>query len=262
MENKLQIFTNEQFGSVRIVEKDGEGWLVGKDVAEILGYVNSRDALAKHVDEEDKRVSQIATPSGTQSMTVINESGLYSLILSSKLPKAKEFKRWVTAEVLPTIRKYGVYSTKDFALKAIADPKFAVEIFTALLAEREEKERLQEVVEVKNLQIAEMQPKANYYDLILQSKEAIPVSVIAKDYGLSGKAMNQLLHQLKIQYPCGGTWLVYQDFAAQGYTQTKTIPINDRFSKTHTNWTQKGRLFLYETLKQHGHLPLIEQTEE
>ena len=139
MENKLQIFTNEQFGSVRIVGIDGEGWLVGKDVAEILGYVNSRDALAKHVDEEDKRVSQIATPSGTQSMTVINESGLYSLILSSKLPKAKEFKHWVTAEVLPTIRKYGVYATKDFALKAIADPKFAVEIFTALLAEREEK---------------------------------------------------------------------------------------------------------------------------
>lgn len=117
---------------------------------------------------------------------------------------------------------------------------------------------MQELVSIQSVQIEEMRPKASYYDLILQSKEAIPVSVIAKDYGMSGKAMNQLLHKLEIQYRCAGTWLVYQNYAAKGYTVTKTIPINDEFSKMHTNWTQKGRLFLYEKLKQHGHLPLIE----
>lgn len=262
MENKLQIFTNSEFGTIRTIEINGEGWLVGKDIAEILGYADTFGALKKHVDDEDKLVCQIDSAGQKRDATVINESGLYSLILSSKLPKAKEFKRWVTAEVLPTIRKYGVYSTKDFAQKAIADPKFAVEIFTALLAEREENNRLTEIVEVQNVQIAEMQPKASYYDKILQSNEAIPVSIIAKDYGFSGKRMNQLLHQLKIQYPCGGTWLVYQNYAAQGYTCTKTYQLENGRSKIHTNWTQKGRLFLYEVLKRHGHLPLIEQVEE
>ena len=103
MENALQIFDNPEFGTIRTVEIDGEVYFVGKDVATALGYVNTNDALAKHVDAEDKRGSQIATPSGVQTMTVINESGLYSLILSSNLPRAKEFKRWVTADVLPKI---------------------------------------------------------------------------------------------------------------------------------------------------------------
>ena len=262
MENKLQIFTNSEFGTIRTIEINGEGWLVGKDIAEILGYADTFGALKKHVDEEDKLVCQIDSAGQKRDATVINESGLYSLILSSKLPKAKEFKRWVTAEVLPTIRKHGIYATPVTIENIIANPDFGIELLMKLKAEREEKERLQEVVEVQNVQIAEMQPKASYYDKILQSNEAIPVSIIAKDYGFSGKRMNQLLHQLKIQYPCGGTWLVYQDFAAQGYTQTKTISISDGYSKTHTNWTQKGRLFLYEVLKQHGHLPLIEQPDE
>ena len=118
---------------------------------------------------------------------LINESGLYSLILLSKLPKAKEFKHWVTAEVLPAIRKHGVYATQDFSKQAISNPAWAIEILTALQQEREEKERLKEVVEVQAVQIAEMKPKASYYALILQSKEAIPVSVIAKDYRFSGR---------------------------------------------------------------------------
>lgn len=259
---EMQIFTNSEFGELRTVEINGEGWLVGKDVATILGYANTPDAIAKHVDDEDKLTSQIAIAGQMRNVTVINESGLYSLILSSKLPKAKEFKRWVTAEILPAIRKHGAYFKEETAEEILNDPYKLLKIFQNFIAEREERKRLQEVVSVQAVQIAEMQPKASYYDKILQSNEAIPVSVIAKDYGFSGKRMNQLLHQLKIQYPCGGTWLVYQDYAEQGYTQTKTISIGDGYSKTHTNWTQKGRLFLYEVLKQHGHLPLIEQPDE
>lgn len=106
----LQIFNNPEFGEIRTVDVDGEPWLVGKDVAKALGYSNTKDALSKRVDAEDKRGSQIATPSGMQEMVIINESGLYSLIFSSKLPKAKEFKRWVTSEVLPSIRRTGSYT--------------------------------------------------------------------------------------------------------------------------------------------------------
>ena len=108
--NNLQIFENPEFGKVRSVNVNGEPWLVGKDVAEALGYSNSRKALIDHVDDDDKGVTKCDTLGGVQNMTIINESGVYALVFSSKLPKAKEFKRWVTSEVLPAIRKTGSYS--------------------------------------------------------------------------------------------------------------------------------------------------------
>lgn len=118
--NELMIFNDPEFGEIRTVEINSNPWLVGKDVAAALGYSNTKDALARHVDNEDKRGSRIPTPSGAQEMTIINESGLYSLILSSKLPGAKKFRRWVTAEVLPSIRKHGSYSTKAALAEAKA----------------------------------------------------------------------------------------------------------------------------------------------
>lgn len=108
--NDLKVFENSEFGSIRTVTVDGEPWFVAKDVADALGYQNSRDAIKNHVDDEDKGVAKHDTPGGTQEMTIINESGLYSLVLSSKLPSAKKFKRWVTKEVIPSIRKTGSYS--------------------------------------------------------------------------------------------------------------------------------------------------------
>ena len=111
MENNLEIFTNPEFGNIRIIEKNGEPWFIGKDVAEALGYEASRNAITKHVDDEDKLTHQISASGQNRNMTVINESGLYSLILSSKLPTAKAFKRWVTSEVLPAIRKHGNYAS-------------------------------------------------------------------------------------------------------------------------------------------------------
>lgn len=110
MENNLEIFTNPEFGNIRIIDKNGEPWFIGKDVAEALGYEASRNAITKHVDDEDKLTHQISASGQNRNMTVINESGLYSLILSSKLPTAKKFKRWVTSEVLPAIRKHGNYT--------------------------------------------------------------------------------------------------------------------------------------------------------
>ena len=116
--NDITTFSNPEFGNIRTVEQHGEPWLVGKDVATVLGYKNPQEAIRNHVDEEDKGVSEIRTPGGTQKLPIINESGLYSLILSSKMPKAKEFKRWVTHEVLPAIRKTGAYSVSPYKPKA------------------------------------------------------------------------------------------------------------------------------------------------
>lgn len=260
--SELQIFKNAKFGSIRTLKINGEPYFVGRDVAEILGYSNSRKALADHVDEEDKGVTKCDTLGGTQEMTVINESGLYSLILLSKLPTARKFKRWVTSEVLPTIRRHGVYAVDE----VLANPDMLIEALLQLKAEREINQVLKETVAVQNQQIVEMKPKASYYDVVLNCKDLVAISVIAKDYGWSANRMNQYLHEKGVQYKQGNKiWLLYQKYAEMGYTNTKThsYPGNDGTMHTavHTYWTQQGRLFIYELLKSDGILPTMEQED-
>ena len=165
--NEMKIFENPEFGKIRTVETNGEPWFVGKDVAMVLGYKDTINALKSHVDLEDKKGGwQITTPSGTQEMTIINESSLYSLVLSSKLPTAKKFKRWVTSEVLPAIRKTGTYSMpKDYpsALRALAD---SVEKVLILEVENEKQKQA----------IAEFQPIRQYVDTILESEGTLATS--------------------------------------------------------------------------------------
>ena len=259
---ELKIFENAEFGAVRALEIDGAPWFVGKDVADILGYSNTRDALAKHVDGEDKSDVAIRDAIGRdQSTTVINESGLYSLVLSSKLPAAKAFKRWVTSEVLPTIRRHGLYAIDDI----IADPDLGIRALLALKAEREARKALEVENKVKDQQIAELKPKASYYDLILQCPSLLSVTEIAKDYGMSAKALNKMLHDLGVQFNQSGVWFLYSKYQSYGYTQTKTQnynrPDGTQGARTHMYWTQKGRLFLYDLLKRRGVLPMIERTE-
>lgn len=143
MKNNIQLFKNEEFGEIRSLIINDEPWFVGKDVAEILGYAEPRSAVSKKVDAEDRGVSKIATPSGKQEMTIINESGLYSLILSSKLPSAKKFKRWVTSEVLPTIRKHGAYATDEVMDEIISNPEFGIKLLSELKEEREKRKQLE-----------------------------------------------------------------------------------------------------------------------
>lgn len=260
--SELQIFKNAEFGSIRTLTINGEPYFVGRDVAEILGYSNSRKALADHVDEEDKGVTKCDTLGGTQEMTIINEGGLYSLILGSKLPTARKFKRWVTSEVLPTIRRHGVYAVDE----VLANPDMLIEALLQLKAEREINQVLKETVAVQNQQIVEMKPKASYYDVVLNCKDLVAISVIAKDYGWSANRMNQYLHQKGVQYKQGNKiWLLYQKYAEMGYTNTKThsYPGNDGTMHTavHTYWTQQGRLFIYELLKSDGILPTMEQED-
>lgn len=253
MEIQTFNFENQQ---VRTIEIENEPYFVGKDITEILGYSNSRDALYKHVDEEDKLTSQIATSGQNRNMVVINESGLYSLILSSKLPNAKKFKRWVTSEVLPTIRKHGAYLTPDKLEEALLNPDTLINLATQLKQEREA--RL-----IAEQRVNELTPKATYYDLVLQNNTLLSITKIAKDYGWSGMKMNNFLHENKVQFKQGDTWLLYQKYADKGYTQSKTN-IVDGGKKTvmHTYWTQKGRLFIYDLMKSKGYLPKIERKRE
>lgn len=258
--SELQIFKNAEFGSVRTITVEGEPYFVGKDVAEILGYSNTRKALSDHVDEEDKGVTKCDTPGGMQDLTVINESGLYSLILSSKMPNAKRFKRWVTSEVLPTIRRHGLYAMDE----VLANPDILINALLELKAERERNANLEAMVAVQSQQMIEMQPKVSYYDVVLNCKDLVAISVIAKDYGWSATKLNQYLQQKGIQYKQGGKiWLLYQKYAEKGYTSTKThsYPGSDgsTHTKVHTYWTQRGRLFIYDLLKADGILPLVEQ---
>ena len=253
--NKLQVFENSEFGTIRGVEINGESWLVGKDVAEQLGYADPNKAIATHVDDEDKLNDKTASSLGQRGGWFINESGFYSLVLSSKMPKAKKFKHWVTSEVLPSIRKHGMYAVDE----VLANPDMLISALQALKKEREEKVALQQTVAIQSQQIMEMQPKASYYDLILQNKSTMPISQIAKDYGMSAKQMNKLLHEYGVQYKQGDIWLLYQKYAVQGYTQSRTYAVDADVSKLHTYWTQKGRLFLYDLLKSHDILPLIER---
>lgn len=251
---ELQIYENAQFGTVRTTIIDGEVMFVGKDVADILGYADPNKAIATHVDEEDKLNDKTASSLGQRGGWLINESGLYSLILSSKMPKAREFKHWVTAEVLPAIRKHGMYAMDEI----LDNPDLAIAVLTQLKEERERRKELEKTTLIQRQQIAELQPKASYYDLILQNTNTVPITQIAKDYGMSGRKFNALLHELGIQYKFRKTWLLYQNYANQGYTQSKTHQIDEHRSVMHTYWTQKGRIFLYGILKEEGILPLIE----
>lgn len=178
--NEIKVFDNPEFGKVRTMEINGEPYFVGREVAMILGYKNPLDALTKHVEEEDKGVANCDTLGGTQKMTVINESGLYSLILSSKLPKAKEFKRWVTSEVLPSIRKHGAYAVDEL----LNDPEFAIKTFTALKEERERSKRLSEQIEADK-------PKVIFADSVSAAKSSILIGDLAKILKQNGVNIGQ-----------------------------------------------------------------------
>ena len=258
--SELQVFDNAEFGSVRSLMVNGEPYFVAKDIAEILGYANPQKAVRDHVDEEDKGVNEMDTPGGKQSFVVINESGLYSLILSSKLPSAKRFKRWVTSEVLPAIRKHGVFAMDDIVNNTDA----LIEALQAFKAERLQRMALEEENAVQKQQLIEMKPKASYYDVVLNSPDAVAITVIAKDYGKSAQWLNEYLNEKGIQFKQGNKiWLLYQKYAEKGYTCTKThtYPGNDGeiHTKVHTYWTQKGRLFIYDLLKSDGILPNVEK---
>lgn len=189
--NELQVFTNEQFGAIRTAEINGEAWFVGKDVADILGYENPTKAVRDHVDDEDKKMGvQNGTPSIRDSLgreqypTFINESGVYALVFGSKLPTAKQFKHWVTSEVLPTIRKHGAYATPVTIDRIIADPAFGIKLLTELQEEREKRAALESRVE-------EDRPKVLFASAVETAKTSILVGELAKVLRQNGVEIGQ-----------------------------------------------------------------------
>lgn len=257
--NSLQTFTNENFGEVRTIVKDNEPWFVAADVCRSLEIGNPSDAM-RRLDEDEKALVSIEGMSRGNDLTnIINEPGLYSLVLGSRKPEARAFKRWITHEVVPAIRRHGMYATNEL----LDNPDLLIEAATRIKIQREKIAALETTVAVQSQQLAEAAPKVSYYDLILNCKDLISISKIAKDYGMSAVRMNETLRELGIQFRQGNVWLLYQKYAAQGYTSTKTHEYigsdGTNHARTATYWTQKGRVWLYDKLKENGILPVIER---
>lgn len=270
--NEIQVFSNEKFGQVRGAMIDGEPWLVGKDVAERLLYSNPQKAIRDHVDSEDRGVNEMDTPGGKQMVVMINESGLYSLIFGSKLDKAKEFKHWVTSEVLPAIRKTGGYVNNSEVfiqnyLPFADDTTKQLFRLTLDVVDKQNKQIADQQKELaeKSAAIEEMTPKASYYDIVINSPDLMPITIIAKDYGKSGTWLNRKLNEKGVQYRREKTWVLYHQYADKGYVGTKTYAYSgkaygaEKHVAINTFWTQKGRLFIYELLKGEGILPIVER---
>jgi prophage antirepressor-like protein len=262
MKNQMQQFHSEEFGSLDVLMIGGKPYFPATECAGILGYKNPHKAIIDHCPHVTKREVGVTTgkkADGTaafQTVTAnfIPEGDLYRLIIRSKLPAAERFETWVFDTVLPSIRAHGAYISPETLEEMLGSTEFAAKLLEKLDGERKKSAALLELAE-------EMAPKALYCDLILQTRNVVPVSLIAKDYGMSAAAFNILLHDLGIQYRIAGCWLLYQEYAAKGYTKTRTYHVGENNSAMHTCWTQKGRMFLYETLRAQGVLPLIEKQQ-
>lgn len=240
METKVTVFNNEEFGEVRTVTIDGEPWFVGKDVAEKLGYANINKAVAMHIDEEDKKVldfkgfsqngntSKLWSGNDFSNKIVVNESGLYSLIFGSKLESAKRFKHWVTDEVLPCIRKNGIYATDNVIDNILNNPDFGIELLTKLKEERAAR------IEAE---------KTNA--ILMHVNKTYTMTEIAKEIGLkSANELNKILAEKKIQYKSNGTWVMYSDYSDLGYESIKQEALDNGHVIYHRRITQLGRKFI------------------
>jgi prophage antirepressor-like protein len=259
--NELMIFSNPEFGRVRTLEENGTVLFCGTDVARALGYSNPRDAVSRHCRGVVKRdgVSLTTNQRGktteqTVEMSFIPESDLYRLVFSSKLPAAERFTDWVTGEVLPSIRRNGMYLLpKDYpsALRALAD---AEEKRLALAAENERQAQV----------IAEFEPIRHYVDTILESQDALATSQIAADYGMSAQQLNKILRNEGVQHKVNGQWLLYKKHMNMGYTKSKTNQFTHSDGRTdtklHTQWTQKGRLMIHNILEKRGIVAVMDRT--
>lgn len=250
-------FFKKEFGEIRVIEIEGKPHFVGNDIAKALGYSDCPKAIRTHC----KGVAEMSTPTngGLQKIKVIPEGDVYRLIVKSKLPQAEKFESWVFDEVLPTIRKHGMYAKEEL----LNNPELMIAVVTELKQEREQRKQLELEKAMLIQENNELKPKADYTDMVLQNKSLMTVTAIAKDYGMSGGSLNKKLHELGIQYKQGGQWFLYAKHQAKGYTSSSTTKIEHTDGrveiKLHTKWTQKGRLFIYNELKKVGIVPLIEQ---
>ena len=239
--NEIQIFQNVEFGAIRTMSNEqGEPMFCGKDVAEALGYKRSRDAIDQHVEKDDAVKHRLIDSLGRKQLTIfINESGLYSLILSSKLESAKRFKRWVTGEVLPAIRKQGGYMIAKQGEGEKEIMARALEIVQTTIRRRDE-------------QIAKLQPRADYADHVLNSVTCITTTQLAKELGMSAQELNRRLCEMRIQYWQSGQYMLYAEFARQGFAKSRThkrvLKHGMVITEMYLVWTERGREFIHQLL--------------
>ena len=239
--NEMMIFRNVEFGAIRTLSNEqGEALFCAKDVALALGYGQPRKAIARHIDEDDGMKRTLIDSLGRkQRATFINESGLYALILSSKLEGAKRFKHWVTSEVLPAIRKQGGYMVAKEGESEKEIMQRALEIVKSTLAKRDE-------------QIAKLQPRAEYADSVLDSITCITTTQLAKELGMSAQELNRRLCEMRIQYWQSGQYMLYAEFARQGFARSRTRKHTLKHGMVLTEmylvWTERGREFIHRLL--------------
>lgn len=253
---ELQVFQSSQFGNLEILTIEGKEWFPATDVAKKLGYSNPHKAIRDHTKDKGVTIRSVLSKGGKQNKKFIDEGNLYRLISNSKLPQAEQFEEWVFDEVIPAIRKHGIYATDNVIEQTIQDPDYIITVLTEFKKEKEQRMLLQQ-------QVGELKPKADYYDQILKSTKLITVNAIAKDYGMSAQALNKILHDLKVQFKQSGQWLLYAKYHDKGYTHSEPHRYVKKDGtedfRLHTKWTQKGRIFLYYLLKENGILPKIEK---
>ena len=245
---KLEIFKDDTFGEINILGINGREYFQSNQCALILGYSNPHAAIKRHTKYAFKH--KVLTSGGNQEVIFIPESDLFRLIVHSKLPYAEKFEKWVFEEILPSIRSKGIYATPKVVEEGLKDPTTIENLLTEL---KEEKENL--LVELE-----ESKEKVNYHDTVLNNDLLIPITIIAKDYGMSGIQMNRILNSLKVQYKISDKWVLYQDYAPEGYIHSKTIYIPTGKFILSTYWTEKGRAFIYRLLKEKLDIvPLMEK---
>lgn len=244
----LQIFAFEGTDEIRTLLINDEPYFVANDIAKVLGYKNPSKATNDHCKKAIKAWGNDSL-GRRQEFKVIPEPDMYRLIIKSNLPDAEKFENWVMEEVLPTIRKHGMYATEDL----LNNPDLLIQVATQLKEERTN--RL-----IAEQRVNELQPKADYYDKILANKSLMTISVIAKNYGMSANKMNKTLRELGVQYRQGKTWLLYSKHQDKGWTHTEMLEVagTDKLQPS-TKWTQKGHIALYELLKKNDILPTIER---
>lgn len=266
-------FVNEQLGSIRVLGTYDKPLFNFSDACNMLGYKNNREALRKHVEPEDVTKRDTLTKGGLQPMTYVTEAGLYCLIFGSKVEGAKVFKKWVTNDVIPSIRKTGSYGEEKPSYQ-IGDPIKRAERWIAeekqrqalMLENKEQKKQLEEsskeIVALSST-ITQMQPKVTYFDVMIKNKSTSVITSMAQDYGMSAQAFNKKLNELGIQHKVADQWVLYRQYLDKGYVNSEPITIthNDgsQTIKYLSKWTQRGRFFLYGFLKANGVLPLIER---
>lgn len=250
--SNIQIFKNREFGEIRTIEINNIPFVCLADVCRILEIKNISDCKGRLKQDGVVTNEVIDNLGRKQQATFINESNLYKVIFQSRKTEAEKFTEWVTSEVLPTIREHGMYVTEQL----LDNPDLLIASLQELKKTREEKKQLQ-----KEVQLLEEDNK--YLNEILKSKDTILVTVIANDYGMTAQAFNKKLHEMGVQHKIGGTWVLYERYKGEGFVHSKTTEYtksdNTKGTKVNTEWTQKGRLFLYRTLKEEGIVPLIEQ---